>query len=155
MSFIITGLSGHPFSHLYGLTDDELLNQGAIRVSVDHYPSFPDRITLRDIPIGETALLLNHTYLDTQSPYKGSHAIFIWEGQWQAGVYQNVLPEVMKNRILSLRGFDSRDMLIEATLAQPGEAKEQILSLLSNDKVAFILAHNAKQGCFSCRIERE
>ncbi len=61
----------------------------------------------------------------------------------------------MKNRILSLRGFDSRDMLIEATLAQPGEAKEQILSLLSNDKVAFILAHNAKQGCFSCRIERE
>ena len=75
MSFIITGLSGHPFSHLYRLTDDELHNQRAIRISVDQYPSLPDRITLRDIPIGETALLLNHTYLDTQSPYKGSHAI--------------------------------------------------------------------------------
>jgi len=61
----------------------------------------------------------------------------------------------MERRILSLRGFDSQDMLIEATLAQPGEAKKQILSLLGNDKVEFILAHNAKQGCFSCRIERE
>lgn len=68
MSFIITGLSGHPFSHLYGLTDDELHNQAAIRVSVDDYPSFPDHITLRDIPVGETELVLNHTYLDTESP---------------------------------------------------------------------------------------
>lgn len=71
------------------------------------------------------------------------------------GFFQNVLPEVMKNRIFSLRGFDSQDMLIEAILAQPGEAKKQVLSLLSSNKVEFILAHHAKQGCFSCRIERE
>ncbi|WP_277756265.1 hypothetical protein [Rosenbergiella epipactidis] len=38
MLFIITGLSGHPFSHLDRLTDDELHNQGAIRISVDQYP---------------------------------------------------------------------------------------------------------------------
>jgi len=131
------------------LNEDTLKN-----ISVDDSPSFPDRITLRDIPIGETSLLFNYTYLDTQSPYKGSHAIFIWEGQLEAGIYQNILPEVMKNRILSLRGFNSRDMLIEAPLTQPGEAKKKILSLLDNDKVAFILAHNAKQGCFSCRIDR-
>lgn len=155
MSFIITGLSGHQFSHLYGLNSDNLIAQGALRVSVDQYPGFPDRITLRDIPVGENALLLNHQYLDTQSPYKGAHAIFIWEGQFDAGRYSNILPEIMERRILSLRGFDSQDMLIDARLAQRGEATAQILSLLSNDKVEFILAHNAKQGCFSCRIERD
>ena len=154
MSFKIKGLDGNDFSHLYGLPDNELKEQGAIRFSVDEYPGYPDRITLRDIPAGETGILLNHTYLNTDSPYKGSHAIFIWEGQLNAAVYLDTIPEVMERRIMSLRGFDNQDMLIEAHIAQPGEAREHILSLLNNARVQFILAHNAKQGCFSCRIDR-
>jgi len=154
MSFKITGLDGNNFSHLYGLSDDKLKAQGVVRFSIDEYPSYPDRITLRDIPAGETGLLLNHIFLDTKSPYKGSHAIFIWEGQLNAAVYIDTIPEVMERRIISLRGFDDKDMLIEANIAQPGEAKEHILSLLMDDRIAYILAHNAKQGCFSCRIER-
>ena len=154
MSFKITGLDGNDFSHLYGLPDDKLKTQGVVRFSVDQYPSYPDRITLREIPVGETGLLLNHTFLDTDSPYKGSHAIFIWEGQLNAAVYLDTIPEVMERRIMSFRGFDNQDMLIEANLAQPGEAREHILSLLMNESVEYILAHNAKQGCFSCRIER-
>lgn len=154
MSFIIRGLNGRAFSHLYGLTDDELREKGAIRIPVDEYPGYPDRITLRDIPAGETGILLNHTYLDTDSPYRGSHAIFIWEGQSEEGFFRDTIPEVMQKRMISLRGFDHRDMLIEAAIAQPGEAEEQILSLFKNDKIDFILAHNARQGCFSCRVER-
>ena len=154
MSFIIRGLNGRAFSHLYGLSDDELRKKGAIRIPVDEYPCYPDRITLRDIPAGETGILLNHTYLDTDSPYRGSHAIFIWEGQSEEGVFRDTIPEVMQKRMISLRDFDHRDMLIEATIAQPGEVKEHILSLFKNDQVDFILAHNARQGCFSCRVER-
>lgn len=41
MSLIITGLSGHQFSHLYGLNSDDLIAQDALRVSVDQYPGFP------------------------------------------------------------------------------------------------------------------
>ena len=155
MSFIIKGLDGRAFCDLYGLTDNELREKGAIRIHVDEYPCYPDRITLRDIPVGETEILWNHTYLDTDSPYRGSHAIFIWEGQSQRGVYRDTIPEVMQKRMMSLRGFDGRDMLIEATIAQPGEVREHILSLFKNDQVDFILAHNARQGCFSCRIERD
>ena len=135
MSFKITGLDGNDFSHLYGLPDDKLKSQGVVRFSIDEYPSYPDRITLRDIPAGETGLLLNHVFLDTNSPYKGSHAIFIWEGQLNAAVYIDTIPEVMERRIMSFRGFDDKDMLIEANIAQPGEAREHILSLLTNDRV--------------------
>jgi len=154
MSFKITGLDGNDFSHLYGLPEDRLKSQGVIRLSIDEYPIYPDRITLRDIPVGETGLLLNHTFLDTHSPYKGSHAIFIWEGQLDAAVYVDTLPEVMERRIMSFRGFDTQDMLIEARIAQPDEAREHILSLFTDNRIAYILAHNAKQGCFSCRVER-
>lgn len=154
MSFKITGLDGNHFSQLYGLTDDKLKSQGVVRLSIDEYPSYPDRITLRDIPVGETALLLNHTFIDTDSPYKGSHAIFIWEGQLNPSVYLDIIPEVVERRIMSLRGYDKQDMLIEANIAQPGEARDQILTLLMNDRIEFILAHHARQGCFSCRIER-
>jgi hypothetical protein len=45
-------------------------------------------------------------------------------------------------------------MMVDAALAQPGEADAVIRSLLANELVDHIDAHNATRGCFSARIER-
>jgi len=154
VSFIISGLNGNNFQHLYGLSDGELKVYGAVRFNVDKHPSYPDRITLTDIPVGEHAILLNHTYLDSRSPYRGMHAIFIWEGKIEPKVLKDEIPEVMHNRIISLRAFDENDMMIEGVISSSEDIKKKILEFFKIPEVKFILAHNAKQGCFSCRITR-
>ena len=59
MSFRIRGLAPSLFSHLTGLDEAELTKHGARRYVVDTMPGFPDRIGLRDLEIGETAILLS------------------------------------------------------------------------------------------------
>ena len=45
-------------------------------------------------------------------------------------------------------------MMVDAALAQPGEADTVIRRLLENQEVDHIDAHNATRGCFSARVER-
>ncbi|MEO7861978.1 MAG: DUF1203 domain-containing protein [Nitrospirales bacterium] len=73
-------MSPEPFRQLYGLSDDELASQGARRYVVDAKPGFPDRVEVRDLEIGETALLLNYTHQPADTPFRSSHAIFVREG---------------------------------------------------------------------------
>src|ERR1700686_4701770 len=79
MSFRITGLSADPFRHLYGLSDQELALHGVKRYIADKRPGFPDRIEMRDASVGEKLLLLNHVYQPTNTPYRGTDAIFVCE----------------------------------------------------------------------------
>lgn len=154
MHYVIHGLNGGKFKHLYGLSEEKLKTHGAIRIKVDKYPAYPDRITLTDIPVGEYCILLNHTYLEGPSPYRGSHAIFIWEGKIEPMVLRDSIPDVMRNRLMSLRAFDENDMMIDASVVSGEEVEKGILTLFDISQTKYILAHNAKQGCFSCRITR-
>jgi hypothetical protein len=153
MTYRIRGLDPREFAHLAGLPDDELAKRGIVRMTVDS-PIFPCRVTLRDRSVGETVLLLNHTSHDVANPYRASHAIFVTEGAEQAAEYIDEIPPVFKTRILSLRGFDQNGMMLDAMLAQPGEADSGIRRLLANPGVESIHAHNATRGCFAARIER-
>ena len=80
MDFRITGLAPDPFIPLYGLDDESLARRGVRRYVVDERPGFPDRVTMRDIPPGERALLLNFTHQPADTPYRASHAIYVREG---------------------------------------------------------------------------
>lgn len=54
MNYKISGMNAGQFIHLFGQSDSYLQRYGAIRHSVEDYPSCPDRISLRDIPAGKT-----------------------------------------------------------------------------------------------------
>jgi hypothetical protein len=45
-------------------------------------------------------------------------------------------------------------MMVDAALAQPGEADEVVRRLLANEWVDHIDAHNATRGCFAARVDR-
>ncbi len=83
MTFRILGLSPEPFQHLFGLSDEALAAHGAIRITADNKPGYPDRLEMRDAEPGETLLLLNHISQPANTPYRASHAIFVREGASQ------------------------------------------------------------------------
>ena len=154
MSFRITGLSAVPFRHLYGLLDHELAAQGVKRYVADSKPGFPDRVEMRDIEPGETALLLNYTHQPAGTPYRASHAIFVREGA--TAVYEAVdeVPEMLRVRQLSLRAFDRDHMMVDADLIDGRDVERLIERLLCDGQVAYVQAHFAKRGCYAARIER-
>lgn len=154
MTYRIEGLRPQDFKHLFGRPEDELKAMGVVRVIADG-PGYPCRITLQDARPGEALLLLNHVSLDTDTPYRSAHAIYVREGAEEAASYVDEPAPVMATRTLSLRGFDSAGMLRDARLASPGVADEQIRTLFDNPDVAVIHAHNAAAGCFSARVVRD
>lgn len=153
-SYRIKGLDPSPFRPLFDLSDRELAERGVVRMIVTEKPSFPCRVTLQDREVGERVLLLNHVSHDVGNPYRASHAIFVGEGANEAAVFIDEVPEVLDSRVLSLRGFDTDGMMVDAILTQRGEAEDGIRSLFSKPDVIAIHAHNAARGCFAARIER-
>lgn len=153
MTYRIEGLEPAVFAPLFELDDAELEARGMTRMTVDN-PNFPCRISLRDCDLGDEVILLNHVSHDGNNPYRASHAIFVSKSAAEAADYVDSVPPALDRRILSLRAFDSRGMMVEAALAQPGEADPAIRRLLANPAASHIDAHNAIRGCFAARIDR-
>jgi hypothetical protein len=152
-SYRVRGLDPAPFKPLFGLSDEELETRGIVRMTVSS-PTFPCRVSLTDRALGETVLLLNHVSHDVANPYRSAHAIFVTEGEEEAAEYVDEIPPVFERRVLSLRGFDSEGLMVDAILTQPGEADAGIRKLFANPEIRTIHAHNATRGCFSAKIER-
>ncbi len=153
MTYVVNGIDPAPYRHLFGLPDAELAKDGIIRMSVTD-PTFPCRVSLTDRELGEKVLLLNHVSHDVANPYRSSHAIFVAEADQEPARYVDEVPPVFVPRVLSLRGFDKDGMMMDAILAQKGEADAGIRRLFENPAIETIHAHNATRGCFSAKIER-
>ena len=137
---------------LYGLSEEALAARRARRVLVDG-PGFPERIEMRDAQRGETLLLVNYEHQDADTPYRSSHAIYVREGATKAWS-GNILPEVMRRRLLSLRGFSAEGMMVEADVAEGADAEPMIARIFGNAAVSYIHAHYARPGCYAARIDR-
>ena len=153
MDFRITGLSPEPFRHLFGLPDHELAKHRAIRVIADDV-NYPDRIGVREVAIGDSLLLLNHVCQPVESPYYATHAIYVHEHATEVYDRINEVPSVMRSRLLSLRAFNEKGIIIGAEVVQGTEVEGAIERLFSNENAAYIHAHNAARGCYSGRIDR-
>ena len=154
MSFRISGLDSTAFSHLFGLSDEELARHGAVRYIADAKPGFPDRIELRDAEIGEPVLLVNHVHQPAATPYRASHAIFVIEGARRAFDRVDEVPLAFRTRMLSLRAFDQHHRMIDADLCAGERMEEAIEQLMADARVAYLQAHYAKRGCYAARIDR-
>jgi hypothetical protein len=154
MSFRITGLDPAPFQPLYGMIDDELARLNIRRLVADSKPGFPDRVEMREAEPGETVLLLNHMCQPANSPYRATHAIFVIEGAKARYDAVDVVPEVMRGRLLSLRAYDDEGMMLDADIVEGREVERVIEQFFANPEIRYIHAHNAKRGCYSGRIER-
>ncbi|GAB2510632.1 DUF1203 domain-containing protein [Lysobacter humi (ex Lee et al. 2017)] len=154
MAYRIRGLDPAPFRHLYGLDDAALATHGARRVRVDRAPGVPDRIELRDLAPGETALLVNHVHQPAPTPYRASHAVYVREGADAAVEAVDIVPEVLRRRRLSLRAFDAMHMMVDGRLVDGLQLHETLPAMLAATEVAYVHVHFAAHGCYAALAER-
>jgi hypothetical protein len=153
MSFRISGLPAQPFTPLFTLTDQELASRDIIRMTVDRHPGFPCRVSLEDADPGESVLLLNYEHLAVASPYRSRHAIFVRQNAHEARLAADEIPHSLRRRLLSVRAFDERGMLLDCDVL-PGERLEEGIRRLLQGRAAYLHLHNAKPGCYAARVDR-
>ncbi|MBL8530275.1 MAG: DUF1203 domain-containing protein [Hyphomonadaceae bacterium] len=153
MSFRIIGLDHNRFADLHALSDTALAARGAQRVQVAHPHSAPCRISLDDAEPGETVLLLSFAHQPAETPYQQRGPIFVRAGRTRFDA-SGVVPPALARRTLSLRGYDSADMMVAADLTEGADARRLIERFLGEPDVAYIHAHYARRGCFAAHIAR-
>jgi hypothetical protein len=129
------------------LTEDP----GAVRIVADKPSSFPCRRCLHDAEPGEAMLLLSYEPFLGASPYAGPGPIYIHERDCKPFAGEG-LPEQLTRRLLSVRAYDERHMLVDAEVTEGAEL-EAVADRLLGGEAAYLHVHNARPGCFAARIE--
>jgi hypothetical protein len=154
MTFRITGLPAERFSHLFGLSDTELAEQGAVRqVAGDRQPGYPCRISLTDSKPGDELILVNYEHHPVDSPYRMRFAIYVRQGE-QTYDKVNEVPEQLRIRTLAVRAFDADAMMVGWELGEGRELEAAIERMFANPRAAYLHVHYAAPGCYAARVER-
>ena len=153
-NFRIVGLPLGQFQPLFSLDDNELTQKGALRLVVDAKPGFPCRVSLQDAEIGERIVLVPFVHHDVDSPYRASGAIFVRETANQIELAQGEIPDVVASRVMSVRAYNDKGMMVNSAVTPGKELKAQIENFFGDAKISYLHLHNAGAGCYSCRVER-
>jgi hypothetical protein len=154
MSFQLVGVPFTPFAALFSLSDAALARHNARRVIANEHPGYPCRVSLADAAIGEELLLLPYAHQPAASPYQASGPIFVRKAAQPARLAAGVVPDYVRRRQMSVRAYDAADLMIDATVCDGEEAESAVRRMLENSAAAYIHLHNAKRGCFFCRVNR-
>lgn len=155
MTFAITGLPLDEFRPLFGLSDHDLAARGVVRQVASAPVGFPCRITLEDVPAGQTLLLLNYEHQSADSPYRSRHAIYVSEAAVRTRRVVDEIPGCLGVRpLISLRAFDANGMMTAAEIAPGPDLAPVIERMLADPQVSYLHAHNAGRGCYAARIDR-
>ena len=153
-TFRIVALPYDQFGPLFDVSDDDLEAMMAQRVVVDEKPGYPCRVSLQDAEVGETVLLLPFMHHDVLSPYRAAGPVFVRMGATRATPAPGEVPEMLRHRLLSVRAYDDGAMMVGAAVVEGKELEVSIERFFSRAEVSYLHVHNAKPGCFNCRVER-
>jgi hypothetical protein len=151
MTFRILGLPAEEFNHLFDLSDIDLAAQGAVRRRVDG--KYPCRVSLTDSQPGEELLLINYEHHPVESPYRMRFAIFVREGD-QTYDKVNEIPEQLRNRILAVRSFDTKAMMVDNRLVDGNQIEPILEEMLAPSNVDYLHIHYAAAGCYAAKVHR-
>ncbi|WP_394830818.1 DUF1203 domain-containing protein [Pendulispora rubella] len=153
MRFRIVGLPSEPFAHLFALSQEELAARGAVRVTAEVGNGYPCRISLTDAAPGQDVILTHYEHHAVDSPFRSSYAIYVREGETTFDAVDRV-PEQLRSRLLSVRAFDGRGMLLDGDVVAGGELEGAIGKMFTDERAAYLHVHYAKPGCYAARVER-
>jgi hypothetical protein len=153
-SFRLVGLAPDTFKPFFAMDDPALAATSVRRVVADAPTGYPCRVSLEDAQVGDSLLLLSYEHLGEMSPYRAGGPIFVREGARRAALAPGEIPSYVTRRLMSVRAYDAQHMMVDAEVCEGERVRGPIERLLADDKVAYLHLHNAKRGCFSCRVER-
>lgn len=151
---VFVALSEELFASYTDMSDSELLQHNAMWLTVDSCPGYPCRVSLQDAQVGEQVLALSFTHHDVASPYKAAGPIFVRKQAKKTTCVPGEVPTMLRHRCLSLRGYTSDGMMIDAGVVEGRDLENHIITMFDNKSVEYIHVHNAKPGCFNCEVRR-
>lgn len=154
-SFRIVALPRETFLPLFDLDDAALAARGVRRQVVAESPGTPCRVSLEDALPGERVLLLPFTHHDVDSPYRASGPIYVRERAATAHLPEGVVPTMLERRLLSVRAYDGGGMLVESDVLPGAELRGGIHRFFARPDVAYLHVHNARPGCYNCKVVRD
>ena len=154
MTFQIHALPIEPFVADLSLTDEALRARGIRRVVADSRPVYPCRVSLQDAREGERLLLLPYLHHDVDTPYRASGPIYVRESAVPALPGVDEVPALLRSRLLSLRAYDARGMMVWANVLPGSELESGIAQLFARERSGYLHVHYAKSGCYACRVDR-
>ncbi|MFO1394493.1 MAG: DUF1203 domain-containing protein [Steroidobacteraceae bacterium] len=154
MTFTIRGLPIGHFSHLLALDSAALAAVGVSVVTADSPDGYPCRISLEDAAPGEELLLLSYQHQSGPTPYAAAGPIFIRRKASATRIARDTIPDQQRRRLLSVRAYDHRDWIVAADVTPGNELESLIHRYFGRDDVAYLHVHNARPGCFACRVDR-
>jgi hypothetical protein len=152
--FRLIALPFERFGSLVTLSDEELRTIGVRRLVVDKKPGYPCRVSLVDGEPGEDVLLLPFSHHDVASPYRASGPIFVRVNAQTIKLDVDEIPTMLRPRLLCIRAYDAATMMVAAEVVKGSELEEHIWRLFGDNRVAYLHIHNARAGCYNCRVER-
>jgi hypothetical protein len=154
MNFQLIALLAENFRHLAECGEEELERLGVRRETALEKPGYPCRVSLADAEVGETVYLLTYTHHDVTSPYRSAGPIFVRAGAETAAPAVNEIPLMFRHRLLSIRGYDEQALMAGADVVHGEVLEEAIQRAFHDPNVSYLHIHNAKPGCFNCRVVR-
>ena len=109
---------------------------------------------LRDAQPGEELILVSHDPFVTDSPYRSASPIFLHRAACAPPTSMHVLPDQLTRRQLSVRSFDSDEMMIDAAVIDGDDLEATITSFFDDAEAHRIHVHNATRGCWAVIIDR-
>ena len=152
MMFQVHPLPEGAFSHLFGLSDEELAARN-VQVHISD-GDFPCRVSLADAAQGERMFLLNFEHQPGDSPYRSRHAVYVKDGAAEGHPAEGSIPASITSRLLSVRAFDATHDMIDADVIDGESVSGLIETFLANPKVDYLHLHYAKRGCFAAKVTR-
>lgn len=116
----------------------------------------PCRHCLRDADHGDAMLLGSYEMPRPRGIYWTPSPIFVHAGPCEAFTRINEVAPIVRNRLVSVRAYDSNDQCIY-DLGHAGDGNEidaPLMRALDDPRTAFVNIHTAKPGCMLCRVER-
>jgi hypothetical protein len=148
-AFVVTGIDAS--------VADELRAAGGVTYVADS-SGYPCRQCLRDAAIGDVLILVSYDPFTGSSPYRSASPIFLHLSPCTPDDIPSGsadLPNQLMRRTLSVRAFDSTEMMLDAALIDGAELAGTIHRLLDNDDAHHLHIHNEPRGCWAARVDRQ
>ena len=116
----------------------------------------PCRHCLTDAVQGEPVLLGSYHFGRPKGIYWTPSPIFVHEQRCTPFRPANLIPEIVRNRLVSVRAYDSDDFCVYdlGDVSEGGNVEVLIDRALADRPTDYVTIHTARPGCFLCRAER-
>ena len=153
--FQISGLPAAPFAPLFEMSSAELERIGARRVVAEASDGYPCRVSLADVAAGEELVLFSYEHQPAPgSPYRATGPIFVSRRAKESDLPPGELPPCVEKRLMSVRAYDAQHLIVDADVCEGADLPPVIERLFADPQVAYLHLHNARRGCYSCRVDR-